>query len=138
MKLKGIIIGLFIVVVLLVPFKKASAASLLNASASASTSRPSPSAPLSSPDPLTAGSSQVTVIDNLSTFLASDTAKFFKTGAYSETISIATTSATRTTLNFTAGTVNVQNKTSVIAVPITAVHTIAFTTQTAIPSGGVS
>ena len=131
-----IIVVLTIVLVSGFGVKKASASTLLNASASASTSRPSPSAPLSSADPLTAGSSQVTVIDNLSTFLASDTAKFFKTGAYSETISIATTSATRTTLNFTAGTVNVQNKTSVIAVPITAVHTIAFTTQSAIPSGG--
>lgn len=116
--------------------EKASAASLANASASASTSRPSPSSPLSSADPLTAGSSQVTVFNNVSTYLSSDSAKFFKGGAYSETINIATTSADKLTAYFTAGTANLQNKTSVLAVPITAVHTIAFTTQSAIPSGG--
>ncbi len=116
--------------------KQAFAISLVNASASATTSRPSPSSPLSAADPLNAGSSTVTVFDNKSTFLSSDSAKFFKNGAYSETLTVATTSADKLTLFFTGNTANLQNKTSVIAVPITAMHTMVFTTQTAIPVNG--
>ena len=116
--------------------QKASALTLLNASASATTSRPSPSSPLSAVDPLIAGSSQVTVFNNTSTFLSSDSAKFFKSGSFSENLTVATTSASKLIVYFTAGTANIQGKQSVLAVPITAMHTVAFTTQTAIPIGG--
>ncbi len=116
--------------------KQTYALSLTNASASATTSRPSASSPLISADPLSAGSSQVTVADNLSTFLSSDSAKFFKNGIYSETLTVATTSADRLTVSFTTSTANTQNKTSVLTTPITAMHTIVFTPETTIPSGG--
>lgn len=134
-------LSLVITVVVLVCFatthaQKASALTLLNASASASTSRPSPSSPLSSVDPLIVGSSQVTVFNNVSTFLSSDSAKFFNNGPFSENLTVATTSANKLTINFTTGTVNLQGKQSVLAVPITSMHTIAFTPQTAIPIGG--
>ncbi len=135
--------GLLLIVLLLVATllsslsaKKAHALSLVNASASASTSRPSPSSPLSSPDPLNIGSSNVTVFDNISTFLASDSGKFFNNGSFSENVTIATTSASKLTAFFTQPTTIKHDKASVLAVPITTMHTFAFTPQTAIPIGG--
>ena len=116
--------------------KKAQALSLINASASATTSRNSPSSPLNSPDPLNIGSSNVTVFNNVSTFLSSDSAKFFNNGSFSENVTVATTSADKLTAFFTAPTLVKHDKASVLAVPITAMHTFAFTPQTAIPIGG--
>jgi len=119
-------------VVVFVP-QKVQALGLQNASASASTSRPSPSSPLSTA--YSSGVSGVTVINNVSTFLASDSATFFTNGT-ADVIKIATTSADRLTLAFTANTTSAHNATAVIAVPITAMHTMVFTPQTAIPIGG--
>jgi len=117
--------------------QKALALSLVNSSITLSTSRPSPSSPLNlAVDPLPIGSSTVTVFNNVSTFLASDSAKFFKNAAFSENATVATTSADKLTAYFTGTTGVVQNKASVLAVPITAMHTVSFTPQTAIPIGG--
>lgn len=115
---------------------KTEAASLLNASASATTSRPSPSSPIILPDPMAIGTSSARVSNNLSTFLSSDSAKFFNNGSFSETLTVATTSADRQTIFFTSGATAAHNKTSVIFTPITAMHQFVFTTQTAIPITG--
>lgn len=114
--------------------KKTLAASLSNASASATTSRPSASAPLSAD--YSASAANVTVIDNSSTYLSSDSAVFFRNGAQ-EYVQVATTSADRLTVYFTGSTTAAHDKTGILAVPITAMHQIVFTTQSAIPSGGV-
>ncbi len=138
MKRSALICAVFLILVVVSSLgaKKAEALSLINASASASTSRPSPSSPLNSPDPLNIGSSNVTVFDNVSTFLSSDSAKFFNNGSFSENVTIATTSANKLTAFFTQPTTIKHDKASVLAVPITAMHTFAFTPQTAIPIGG--
>lgn len=115
---------------------KTEAASLLNASASATTSRPSPSSPITLPDPMAVGTSSARVFNNLSTFLSSDSAKFFNNGSFSETLTVATTSADRQTIFFTSGATAAHNRTSVITAPITAMHQFVFTTQTAIPVSG--
>ncbi len=113
--------------------QKIHAASLSNASASATTSRPSASAPLSAD--YSASAANVTVIDNSSTYLSSDSAVFFRNGTQ-EYVQVSTTSANRLTVYFTGNTSSAHDKTGVLAVPITAMHQIVFTTQTAIPSGG--
>ncbi|MEK7605601.1 MAG: hypothetical protein AAB478_03710 [Patescibacteria group bacterium] len=127
-----IILSVLVCVSALMP-KETHALSLSNASASATTSRPSPSSPLSTA--YSSGVSTVTVIDNTSTFLASDAAKFFVNGT-PDPVTIATTSADKLTLNFTGTTASAHNATGVIAVPITAMHTVVFTTQTSIPASG--
>jgi hypothetical protein len=117
--------------------EKAHALGLINASASATTSRPSPSSPLNlSVDPLSIGSSGVSVFNNISTYLSSDSAKFFDSGAFSENVTIATTSADKLTASFTTSTTVAHGKASVLAVPITAMHIVSFSPQTAIPIGG--
>jgi len=117
--------------------QKAHALGLINASASASTSRPSASSPLNLvTDPLAIGSSGVSVFNNISTYLSSDSAKFFDSGAFSEGVTVATTSADKLTASFTTSTTLVHGKASVLVVPITAMHIVSFTPQTAIPSGG--
>lgn len=131
---------LFVVAILgcfaLLP-QKAHALGLVNASASATTSRPSASSPLNlSVDPLSIGSSGVTVFNNNSTYLSSDSAKFFDSGAFSENVTIATTSADKLTASFTTSTTVAHGKASVLTVPITAMHVIAFSPQTAVPIGG--
>ncbi len=133
---QGIIVVVLCVTVLGVS-QKAHAATLLNASASATTSRPSPSSVLSSY--AASGSTSVAVVDNTSTFLSSDSAKLFKAGAFSESINVATTSADRLTITFTSATTATGGhgaRASVLTTPITAMHSFIFTTQNAIPLGG--
>ena len=74
--LLGILALLFCLAVFLP--QKTQALGLQNASASATTSRPSPSAPLSVDH--ASGVSTITIKDNVSTFLASDSATFFNSG----------------------------------------------------------
>jgi len=125
--------ALLVCIVAVLP-EQSQAASLLNASASATTSRPSPSSPLSVD--YSSGVSDVTVVDNSSTFLASDSAVFFRNGTQ-EYVTIATTSADKLTTFFISAITASHNVTGVLAVPISAMHTFVFTTQTAIPVGGV-
>lgn len=127
-----IIVSVLVCASALMP-KETHALSLLNASASASTSRPSPSSPLSTA--YSSGITSVTVVNNTSTFLASDSATFFVNGS-PDRITIATTSADKLTLNFSGTTTSAHNGTGVIASPITAMHTVIFTTQTGIPASG--
>ena len=109
------------------------ALTLTNASASATTSRPSPSSPLNAN--YAAGVSTVTVFDNLSTFLSSDSARFFGPNNTGDTVTVATTSADKLSLFFTTNTTALHNRANVIATPISAMHTIVFTT-TSIPASG--
>ena len=114
---------------------QAYAGSFTNASASATTSRPSASAVVSTF--ALSGVTSLTVKDNTSTFLASDSAKIFKSGAFSENIRIATTSADRLTATFaTTTTTSYGADASVLTTPITAMHSFIFTTQTPIPVNG--
>lgn len=134
---KGIILPvLFVVLMGVCTFgvQKASALTLTNASASATTSRPSPSSPLNAN--YAAGVSTVTVFDNLSTFLSSDSARFFGPNNTGDTVTVATTSADKLSLFFKTNTTALHNRANVIATPISAMHTIVFTAQTSIPASG--
>lgn len=134
---KGIILPVLFVVITTVFLWQAprvQALTLTNASASATTSRPSPSSPLNAN--YAAGVSTVTVFDNLSTFLSSDSARFFGPNNTGDTVTVATTSADKLSLFFKTNTTALHNRANVIAAPISAMHTIVFTTQTSIPASG--
>lgn len=117
---------------------KIEAASLTGASDTLSTSRPSPSSPLSANASSSDGS--LTIFDNASRYLASDsgiliqkgTTNIIKTG-----IPIASQSSTLTSV-YLAGTVGAGAGAGadVLMVPITAMHTVQFTAATTIPIGG--
>lgn len=106
------------------------------------TSRPSASSPLNADQAANAAS--VSVVDNGSIFLASDSANFWpdtgETGNYG--ISVGTMSAqisgspnTRT-IQFTSTVSNAHHKGDAVYVPITAMHKITFKTTTTIPASG--
>ncbi|HEV2339974.1 MAG TPA: hypothetical protein VGT05_04430 [Patescibacteria group bacterium] len=139
MKLKALtrcVVFLFVFITLLAfGAKQSHAATLTSVSDTLTTSRPSPSTPLSA-DALV-GSGQVTVVNNGSTFLASDSAELFVDNTY-ETQPIATVAAIASTYNvfFTGTTANFHHAGTVLAVPITAMHTAKFTTVTSIPAAG--
>lgn len=117
---------------------KAQAASLSSASATLSTSRPSPSSPLSAN--VTSAEGQISVFNNNSRYLASDSGKIIRTGTglvIGNNIPVASQSASYTSI-FLSGTVgtNAGAGADVLFVPITAMHTIRFTPATTIPVGG--
>lgn len=116
--------------------KSVEAATLINVKDTISTSRPSPSTSINGG--FSSGVSTVTVIDNKSRFLASDSARLInnQSGAFLQNITVASQSSDLTTLYFTANTSNALNSTSVIAAPITAMHVIQFTTVNTIPASG--
>lgn len=115
-----------------------SAATLTGAKDTITTSRPSPSSPLSAN--AASGATQVSIYDNKSIFLASDTAKLIRTstGAVIDaSIVVASQSAARTTTYFAEGTgAAAQNGTDVLIFPITAKHTITFITANPVPNLG--
>jgi len=128
------------VLILFVSFSKlpAFAADLSAAKNTISTSRPSASSPLNAD--LGATDTQATIYDNGSFYLASDSAKIVRTssGAVIDPSTIVSSqSAALTTVFFSeqVGTA-AQAGTDVLVVPITAVHTIQFTTVQDIPAGG--
>lgn len=128
------VVFLFIVL----PMSRIYAADLSNASATLSTSRPSPSSPLSSN--ASSSDSTIDIFANGSRFLASDSAKIIRTAAntiISNGISVASQSAALTAvyLNNTVGS-NAVAGTDVFFSPITAMHTITFAPATNIPVGG--
>ncbi len=136
---------LFVVGLFLAP--KANAASLSSASDTISTSRPSASAPLASDQ--AANATQVTVTDlpatlnNSALWLASDSAVLFNdVGQSLSTVTVASMSASNTPASnqrivyFTSTVANTHHKGTAMATPITAMHTIKFTTSSNIPSGG--
>ncbi len=122
--------------VLSVPYVEA--ASLSTIRDTITTSRPSPSSPLSAG--ASSGASQVSIFNNGSRFLASDSAKLKKTATATDidaAIIVSSQSAALTTVFFgdTTGATAVAAA-DVLLVPITAMHTIQFTTVNTIPVSG--
>ena len=111
---------------------------LSNASVTLSTSRPSPSSPLSAVT--TSGDGIIFVLNNGSRYLASDSARIIQ-GSSGLTIAgnlaVASQSASLTTVylgNSVGASAGIGS--DILMVPITAMHTITFTTVSSIPSGG--
>lgn len=121
---------------------KASAASLVSVSDTITTSRPSAAAPLNVDQ--AASATQVTVVDNGSIYLASDSATFLpdtgetiNAGVNVASMSAQISGTPNTRIVYFTGTVsNTHHKGDAVIVPITAVHTVKFTTISSIPSGG--
>ncbi len=122
--------------------QKADAASLTNVSDTITTSRPSAASPLTVDQ--AANATQATVVDNGSIYLASDSATFLpSTGeTINAGVNVASMSAQisgppNTRIVYFTGVVsNAHHNGDVVLVPITAVHTVRFTTISSIPSGG--
>ncbi len=138
-KLSGLII------ILLSPFlwsarSTVSAATLTSVKDTITTSRPSPASPLSAD--AASGAVQLSIYNNGSRFLASDSARFINTtsgNTVGNAVTIASQSADLTTifLPSTAGTSTfTPNGPAVLIDPITSVHQIQFATVNAIPIGG--
>lgn len=122
--------------IFLVSAHSASAASLSNVFDRITTSRPSAATPLSAAS--TTGSAAV--FNNGSRFLASDSAQIIRTSTdafIDPAITVSSQSAALTTVYFAGNTGSVaQAGTDVLIVPITAKHTIRFTTVNTIPASG--
>ena len=126
--------------------QKANAASLTNVSDTISTSRPSAAAPLSATGGIAAGAGQAQIFDNGSFFLASDSAVILKDPATSEISDVGLNvasmsaagvpSATNRIVYFTNTATYAHHQGVALVTPVTATHTIKFTTITTIPSGG--
>ena len=134
-------LGLIILLLGLGFAPKTYAASLQSISDTISTSRPSASAPLNTDQ--TANATQISVVDNGSFYLASDSAIFqADTGQTQNIINVASMSAqisgTPNTRNvyFTSAITNTHHKGTAIVANVTATHTIKFTTISNVPSGG--
>lgn len=114
------------------------AGALTNLKDTISTSRPSAASPLNA----TASTSdtQVTIYNNGSRYFASDSAKLVRTSTAAQVgngVTVASQSATLTTIFLTSGlSSGAISQTDVLVTNITALHTISFTTATAVPSGG--
>ena len=123
--------------------QKANAASLVNVSDTLTNSRPSAAAPLSAP--LLSGAGQAQIFDNGSIFLASDSAVILKDAA-NETSDVglnvasmsatAVPSATNRIVYFTNTTGSAHHQGVALVTPVTAKHTIQFTTTSTIPASG--
>ena len=135
--IKFVLASILGLVILAIP-RHTLAADLTNVRDALSTSRPSASSPLSSD----AGSSdtQASIFDNGSFFLASDSAKIIKTAtnALVDTGTIVASQSSSLTTIYFSGTIGNAAAASadVLFVPITALHTISFTTVNPIPAGG--
>ena len=119
-------------------FLKADAATLIGASNTITTSRPSASSPFSAN--AATGDTNASIFDNGSFYLASDSAKTVKTATSVLTdvgTIVASQSSALTTVYF-AETLGVAAFASadVLFVPITAMHKIQFTVPTTIPDTG--
>ena len=138
MKLFRIIFILAIFAFIFVP-DKAFAATLISSKDTITTSRPSASSPLNAA--LGATDTQATIFNNGSRYLASDSAKIIKsaTGAIVDAGTVVSSqSAALTTVYFgEQGGSAALAAADVLYVPITAMHTLSFTTVTAIPVSGI-
>ncbi len=120
---------------------KAYAASLSNVKDTLTTSRPSASSPLNADQ--AASATQISVVDNGSMFLASDSAILnTDTGQTIEAATVSSMSAqisgtpnTRS-VYLTSSITNTHHKGTAVFVGVTATHTIQFTTNTSVPNGG--
>lgn len=131
-------VTLFFGVFLSLGINDANAASFSSASATLTTSRPSASSPLSAN--AASGATQISIFNNGSRYLASDSAKLYRasTGLDLDAfINVASQSGALTTV-YLADTTGAAGQAGhdVLMVPITAVHTIRFTLTTALPAGG--
>lgn len=120
---------------------KANAASLSNVKDTLTTSRPSASTPLSSDQ--AANATQISVVDNGSIFLASDSAVLnIDTGQTLESVRVASMSAQITgspntrNVYLTGSITNTHHQGTAVFVGVTATHVIQFTTNSSVPSGG--
>lgn len=117
--------------------RNSDAASFSSASATLTTSRPSASSPLSAN--AAAGAGQLSIFNNGSHFLASDSARIVRgTGIVSNNnLAVASQSGALTTvyLATTLGTAAGAGA-DILMMPITAMHMVSFKTSTSIPSGG--
>jgi hypothetical protein len=127
--------------------QKANAASLTSVSDLLSTSRPSAAAPLSAVNGVAASIGEAQIFDNGSFFLASDSAVILRDPLSTLELSdvglkIASMSATgvpsgnNRIVYFSNSTVNAHHQGVALVTPITATHTIKFTTISTIPTGG--
>lgn len=135
--MKSFLIKVFSVLFFLSSFAFVQAANLTGVKDTITTSRPSAASPLSADAAASAG--QVSIYNNGSIFLASDSAKIVKTATnlWYETLNVASQSAAKTTVYFTNALSAARNNgADVLVVPITAKHTIIFSTNTAIPATG--
>lgn len=119
----------------------AAAASLTAISNRISTSRPSASAPITANQ--AAAASQVTIFDNGSVFLASDSATLrLDTGETQNIVTVASMSAADTPaagqriVFFNGTAANTHHAGDPIVTPITAIHNIQFTVSNAVPVSG--
>jgi hypothetical protein len=142
-KLPRILVVLFFISILLGTLKlnKAYAAALSSVSDTITTSRPSASAPLAANQGTS--DTQLTIYDNGSFFLSSDSATLRPdTGETQNTVTVASMSAANTPSSgqrivyLTGTAANTHHNGDPVTVGITAMHTIQFTNTTAIPSGG--
>ncbi len=136
LKKLALISGVFVVLCIL-STRITHAASLSSASATLTTSRPSASSPVSAD--AASGVGQLSIFNNGSRYLASDSAQIVRgTGIISNNpLRIASQSAALTTV-YISGTLGTAAGAGadVLYVPITAMHTVGFTANTTIPSSG--
>ena len=133
---------IYIFILFFLSAKSSYAATLASVSDTITTSRPSASAPLNANQ--AASASQVTVADNGSIYLASDSATFRPdTGETIDTAKnvssmsaqISGTPNTRI-VYFTNTVTNTHHAGDPVVVPTTAIHTVSFRTVAAIPTSG--
>lgn len=134
--LKKSTIAIFILLFLMIFASKQAHAALTTASDTTTTSRPSPSSPTSANS--TSPVAQLTVFNNGSRFLASDSAKIIKTttgGYVNQNLRVSSQSADLTSV-FLGNTTSANTAlgADVLMFPITAMHTIQFRTPQAIQS----
>lgn len=135
---KIIYLSVFSFTFLIFSAQKSFAADLINARDTISTSRPSAASPLSAN--VSSGNTTATIFNNGSFFLASDSAQIINSGngaMIDNSTVVSSQSADLQTVYFseTIGN-NGASGVHVLMVPVTAVHTIQFTTATEIPAGG--
>ncbi|MCL5439027.1 MAG: hypothetical protein M1268_03490 [Patescibacteria group bacterium] len=121
--------------------KSAYAGTISNTSDTITTSRPSASTPISADQ--AAAATSVTIWDNKSIFLASDSAVLWPdTGETLNTVTVASMSASgvggagKRTVYFTGTAANTHHSGDVITSAITAMHKVQFTLTTPIPASG--
>jgi hypothetical protein len=138
---KILFIPLFLLLIGVFFAPRANAASLISGSDTITTSRPSASTPLAADQAGSAG--QVTIVDNGSFFISSDSATLWNgVGETLNTVNVASMSAAnlpsagQRIVYFTNTAANAHHIGDPISVAITAKHTIAFTTVSTIPVNG--
>lgn len=138
---KQLVAGIFILLLGLFLSPKTYAASLQSISDTISNSRPSASAPLTSDQ--AGAATQITVFDNGSTYLASDSAVIYKdTGETTDaSLNVASMSAQtggnrNINISSAGGIAHAHHKGDAFIVNIPATHTIKFTTISPIPASG--